>query len=173
MSWVLTPAYVDRFPAQTVNQCLSLPHRLTLHATADGPRLRYEPVRELDGLRAETLLDAADLTPAEASARLAEFAGEPTEIVIEFAGGGRHAVRVDGVDASFTGTRGRIFNDRTVNEVFADGGREYRVHARDAARFDDMTCEIGDDEPVARLTVHRLRSFWPPAQVDFPAGDGA
>ena len=173
MSWVLTPAYVDRFPAQTVNQCLSLPHRLTLHATADGPRLRYEPVRELDGLRAETLLDATDLAPAEASARLAEFAGEPTEIMIEFAGGGRHAVRVDGVDASFTGTRGRIFNDRTVNEVFADGGREYRVNARDAAKFGDTTCEIGGEEPVARLTVHRLRSFWPPAQVDLPAGDGA
>ena len=173
VSWVRTPAYLARFPAQSVNQCLSLPHRLTLHATADGPRLRYEPAAELDGLRTETLLDAMGLTPAEASARLAAFAGEPTEIVIEFAGGGRHAVRVDGVDASFTGTRGRIYNDRTVNEVYADGGREFRVNVRGEDWFDETACVIGGDEPVTRLTVHRLRSFWPPKRLDPPADDGA
>ena len=172
VSWLQPPAYVGRFPGQVTNQCLSLPHELVLHATPDGPRLRYVPVEELEALRVETLLDAADLSPAEAAAKLAAFADEPTEVEIAFAGGGRHDVTINGVDAGFTGESARVFNDRTVTEIYADGGRTYRVAARDPGRFDDRSCEIGGDEPVARLTVHRLRSFWPPAGGANATGGG-
>ena len=165
VGWVRTPAYLDRFPAQLVNQCLSLPHRLTLRATADGPRLRYAPAAELTDLRAETLLDATDLTAAEAAAELAAVAGGPLEVEIGFAGGGRHAVTIGGTDAGFAGVAARVFVDRTVTEIFSENGGSYRVTTRDPARFEDATCEIGGGEPVARLRAYRLRSFWPPAGV--------
>ena len=158
IGWVRTPAYLDRFPAQTVNQCLSLPHRLTLHAAPAGPRLRFEPVAELERLRTETLAEGTDLSPAEATAALAACAGELSEVEIAFAAAGRHAVTIDGVDASFDGTSARIVADRTVTEIYVDGGRRYAVRTRPPERFDDHASAVGGGNGVvASLRVHRLR----------------
>ena len=165
VGWVQPPAYVDRFPTQTVNQALSLPHDLTLHATPDGPRLRFNPSEELAGLRTERLTDAADLDAAAANAVLAG-AGELTETAIEFGNPGRHDLVIGGIDASFEGTSAVIFTDRTVNEIYVDGGRRYIVRTKPAAAFESTASELRTDEPVSRLTIHRLRSIWPPAAAE-------
>ena len=160
VSWVRTPAYIDRFPAQTVNQCLSLPHELTLHVTPDGPRLRYRPVAELIGLREETAFAAKNLSADEAAAALREHAGGPIEVEIAFADDGPHDLTIAGVDAAFSGRSARIYVDRTVTEIYADDGRSYRVSVRSPDRFGADESAVGG--PVASLTVHRLKSFWPP-----------
>ena len=161
IGWAQTPAYTDRFPAQTVNQALSLPHELTLHATPDGPRLRYRPVAELEGLRVGTPAEGRDLSAGRAGELLAAASGGPTETLIEFDRAGRHGLTIDGIDASFEGTSARIFTDRTITEVYADGGRAYTVRARPAATFDSDESGLTADGPVKSLTIHRLRSIWP------------
>ena len=164
IGWVRTATYPDRFPAQTVNQCLSLPHELTLHVTPEGPRLRFRPVAELENLRAERLAAATDPNTAEAALALAACADELTEVNVEFDRAGRHDLTIDGVDASFEGTSARIFTDRTVTELYVDGGRRYEVRTRPAKSFDERHCRVGAGVQV--LTVHRLRSIWPAAPAD-------
>ena len=161
MGWVRTEDYINRFPDQTVNQCLSLPHELTLHATPDGPRLRFDPVGELDALRVETLADVRDLTAAEADRELAAAAGRLSEVRIEFEAAGRHELTINGVDAGFAGTSAVIFTDRTVTELYIDGGRRYEVRTRPDAAFDENTSGLRGDDPVASLKIHALRSIWP------------
>ena len=162
IGWVRTEAYTDRFPAQTVNQCLSLPHELTLHATPDGPRVRYNPVEELNELRTEVLVDAKHLTAAEATTQLGACAGELCELNITFTDGGRHALTANGMDVGFDGTAARIYIDRTVAEVYVDGGRDYSVRTRPPAAFDADNAAVEGEDVVSSLTVRRLRSIWPP-----------
>ncbi|NNJ25943.1 glycoside hydrolase family 32 protein [Alienimonas chondri] len=164
IGWVRTPTYLKQFPGQTVNQCLSLPHDLTLHDTADGPRLRFNPAPEMLGLRTGAVKSWENLTSEAASAALTENAGLLTETLIRFEKDGRHSLTVAGIDVSFEGTSARIFTDRTVTEVYVDGGRRYTVHARSPDAFEARTGSVGEGDPVATLTVHRLKSIWPPAQ---------
>ena len=160
IGWVRTAAFLDRFPAQTVNQCLSLPHELALHATPDGPRLRYRPVEELTGLREATVFEGTDLSADEAAAALREHAGDSAEVEIAFADDSPHDLTIAGVDAAFPGRSARIYVDRTVTEIYADEGRSYRVTVRSPDRFEADDSAVGG--PVALLTVHRLKTFWPP-----------
>ena len=164
VSWVRTPAYVGRFPTQTMNQCLSLPHELTLHVTPDGPRLRYRPVEELEGLRVATVFEGTGLSADGAAAALRKHAVGPIEVEIAFADDGPHDLTIAGVDAAFSGRSARIYVDRTVTEVYADDGRSYRVSVRSPDRFGADDSAVGG--PVESLTVHRLKSFWPPKSAE-------
>ncbi|MFH5804072.1 glycoside hydrolase family 32 protein [Alienimonas sp. DA493] len=170
IGWLRTPLYLERFPNQTVNQCLSLPHELTLHATPDGPRLRFTPVAELTNLRNDLRFEGEDLSADEATAALTAAAGAPSETLITFAEAGRHTLTIDGVDASFEGTSARIFTDRTVTEIYADDGRRLTVRTRPDSAFEDPASRVAAGERVASLRVYGLASIWPPAGSS-PAGD--
>ncbi|QDT17946.1 glycoside hydrolase family 32 protein [Alienimonas californiensis] len=169
IGWLRTALYLDRFPDQTVNQCLSLPHELTLHATPDGPRLRFTPVAEAENLRTDLRAEGEDLSAEQAAELLTAAAAAPSETLVTFAEGGRHTLTIDGVDASFEGTSARIFTDRTVAEIYVDGGHRYVVRTRPDAAFQDAVSRVAPGDRVASLRVYGLKSIWPPAASGSPA----
>jgi len=159
VGWVRTDSYVERFPHQRVNQALSLPHTMTLHDTPDGLRLHYQPVRETRLLRKDVLGWGSDLTAEEANALLQACRGELTEVRITFKNAGEHSLTINGMDAGFTGRTARVFTDRTFNEVYVDGGREYWVRTLPAGEFDARATDIASGA-VETLEIHRLKSIW-------------
>lgn len=139
--------HLGRFPARLVSQGFTLPHEMTLVETPAGPRMAFNPVKELEALRVEELagLDACQ--------------NETTEVVIEFEEGGRHELVINGIDASFEGQRARIFTDRTVNEVYADRGLYYEVRERRKNAFGSTETAVKNGT-IKSLKVYRLKSIW-------------
>ena len=162
MGWVRTSQYVDAFPDQIYSQAFSLPHELTLRRTDEGVRLFYEPVSETEQLRVRLLSDSID--------GLSVCAGELSEVVIEFGKAGRHELTINGIDASFTGTRARIFTDRNFNELYIDGGLEYRVTKRDPAELASSRTAVTSDSKIRSLQVYRLKPIWPGPAADAKNG---
>lgn len=152
IGWARNEANLKRYPDQIVSQGFTLPHEFILQETSEGLRVCLKPVKEVEQLRGELLTSS--------TAGLKVCAGELTEVFIEFADSGRHELMINGITASFTGTSAHIFNDRTFNEVFADGGRRYTVNARKAANV-DSTETVLKSGGVKSLQAYRLKSIWP------------
>ena len=163
IGWARTDAYVQQFPDQIVNQALTLPHELRLHRTKDGLRVFFVPIRELEGLRSCVLAEGKDLTPAMANELLQKCAGELSEVWIEFTGDGLKQIVINGMDASFEGRSARIFTDRTINEVYADGGLSYELRTPNPKDFPSTKTQLNvtDGTDVLVLKIFRLRSIWP------------
>jgi len=94
-----------------------------------------------------------------AHALLQACRGELTEVRITFKNTGEHSLTINGMDAGFTGRSARIFTDRTFNEVYVDGGREYWVRTLPAGEFDARATDIASGA-VETLEIHRLKSIW-------------
>ncbi len=162
IGWVRTDMYVQQFPDQIVNQAFTLPHELTLRETKDGLRVFFSPVKELEQLRGEVLAEGKDLTPAQANELLQKCAGELSEVVIEFADAGAKQLIINGTDASFNGRSARIFTDRTINEVYADGGISYELRKPQPKGFPSTETKLtaAEGTAVRSLKVFRLKSIW-------------
>ncbi|VGO16883.1 Levanase [Pontiella desulfatans] len=147
IGWVRTDAYPKQFPAQIVNQSFTLPHELTLVKAADGLRMAFNPVKEVEKLRGEMLqtLEACE--------------GELTEVLIEFEEDGFHEIMINGIEASFEGRSARIFTDRTFNEVYADGGLYYEVRRRDPINFESTETAVKTGK-IKSFKAYRLQSIW-------------
>ena len=150
IGWVRTTPFATRFPAQIVSQSFTLPQELTLKKTAAGLRMLINPVREAERLRSTTAIATDDL---------ASCAGRSTEVLVAFEDMDRHELIINGIDASFTGRSARIFTDRTFNEVYIDGGREYFSNARKPADVDSTESSISSDK-VKSLQVFEIKSFY-------------
>jgi fructan beta-fructosidase len=163
IGWLRTDSYEKLFPGQIVNQGFTLPHEMTLRETAEGLRVFYSPVKELEKLRGEVLAEGKDLTLARANEMLQKCKGELSETLIEFAVAGTKPLTINGIDASFDGRIARIFTDRTVNEVYADDGISYEIRKRSPANFDATESLLRTDEGVRirSLRIIRLKSIWP------------
>ena len=145
MGWLRTAPDLKSYPSQIVSQSMSLPHEFTLRDTDRGLRLLYQPVAELENLRAEVLTEDVDgLSAAE---------GQLAEVLIEFEDAGTHQLTINGIDASFDGRSARIFSDRNTNEVYIDGGIEYRTYRREPAQTGSTETKVTSDRAIKSLKV--------------------
>lgn len=152
MGWLRTAPDLKSYPDQIVSQSMSLPHEFILRETDRGLRLFYQPVKELETLRAEVLTeDVGGLAAAE---------GQLAEILIEFVNAGTHRLTINGIDASFDGRTARVFSDRNTNEVYIDGGLEYRTYRREPAQTGSTETEVDSKIGIKSLKVFRLKSIW-------------
>lgn len=67
---------------------------------------------------------------------------------------------INGIDASFSGQRARIFTDRNFNEIYIDDGLDYRTTKREAANVISTQTAVTSDSKIKSLQVYRLQSIW-------------
>lgn len=144
------------------SQCFSLSHELNLRHTQYGPRIYCTPVKEVDTLRVETIVSASDVSIEEAQQLLQACNDELTEVQIDLTKPATINLQINGITANFTGTSARIYNDRVINEVYVDGGREYRVNAKPPEDLTDhaTTLSTEGDAKIKSLKVYRLKSIF-------------
>ncbi len=171
-------------PGMPFNQQMFFPCELSLRTTPEGPRLAWNPVRELATLRGRTHRVAEGaLAPGDnplAAVHLREF-----EIEAEIEPGAATAVgfRLRGVPVVYDVARqeltaekskaripleaGRlrlhVLADRRSLEIFGDGGVVY-MPLKIAPPTDDTTLELfarGGTATVRALEVRELKSIWP------------
>jgi sucrose-6-phosphate hydrolase SacC (GH32 family) len=163
---------------------MSLPLELELLETPDGPRLTWQPVRELERLRARSHeTSGLELAPGAANPLgsatgelvevRADFSPDPKAVLtfdvrgvpVEYDAATQH-ITVNGHRAPAPLRNGRqrlaIFLDRTVIEVFASDGLTYvplPVIPDRAKRSVSATVRDGRVRFTA-LTAHELSSIW-------------
>lgn len=162
IGWVLTDVYLEQFPDQVVNQAFTLPHELTLRETADGLRLFFWPVKETENLRGEVLAEGKDLTPSQANELLQKCQRELSEVLIEYADSGPKELVINSINASFNGSKARIFTDRTFNEIYADAGISYELRKLPPKGFESPVTKLTAPEGtvIRSLKIFRLKSIW-------------
>lgn len=173
-------------PGMPFNQAMSIPLELTLHATAEGPRLRWQPVRELAALRANThAIGSVDLPPGGPNP-LAGIDGELVELRVELESAGATETTFDirGVSVAYNfqkqeisvnGSRAKaplvdgkqrliVYLDRTSVEIFASDGLAY-VPFPVIPKAENRTLAIstlGGSVKLNDLAVYELKSAWNP-----------
>ncbi len=172
-----------KYPAMPFNQQYTVPVELTLHSTPEGPRLRMNPVKELETLRAKTH-QWTDLTLKAGENPLAAVKGDLFDVEVEFEPAADTETVFDlrgekvvyharsqtlscgGVRTPLKPEKGiirlRILLDRTSIEVFGNHGRVYLprcIIPKDDNRSLSASC--GKGKVKARfLRVHELKSIW-------------
>ena len=171
------------YPGMPFNQQFTVPVALTLHVTDEGPRIRMNPVKELETLRAKTH-EWTDLTLKAGENPLAGIKGDlfdvevelqpaaDTETVFDLRGekvvydAKNQTLSCGNVRTTLKPRKGaidlRILLDRTSIEVFGNNGRVYIprcIVPKDDNRSLSASC--GKGQVKARfLRVHELKSAW-------------
>ena len=179
MTWMQGGGY----PGMPFNGQMTVPAELTLHSTDEGPRLRINPVKELEALRAKTHA-WKNLVLKTGDNPLAGLQGDLFDVEVEFepAAGTETVFDLRGIKVVYNSeTRTlscgdvktplqpekgavhlRILLDRTSIEVFGNHGRVYIpicIIPEDGNRSLSASC--GRGEVKARfLRVHELKSAW-------------
>lgn len=171
-------------PGMPFNQSMSLPCELGLKTTAQGPRLTWTPVRELEALRSQThSLGALSLSEG-APNPLAPLQSELLELRAEFEPGTANeiAFTLRGVPIKYDATRGEItagnlrasaplqdgkqrltiYLDRTGIEVYASDGLTFvplpiNVNPNDHSLALSVK---GGTAKFSHLDVYELSSAW-------------
>ena len=179
IGWLQAPS-----PGMPFNQAMSLPLELKLRVTAEGPRLAWMPVRELESLRVNAhragafALKEGDANPlAPASAELVELRaefepGDATRVTFNLRGlavvyeTSKGELVVNGHRAPAPLVDGKlrlaVYVDRTASEVFAGDGLTY-VPMPFIPRAEDRSLSVavkGGHAHFAQIEVHELRSIW-------------
>lgn len=166
------------------NQSMTVPLELRLRATAEGPRLTFWPVKELEALRTNThAIKGMTLKPgganplagvrAELVELRAEFApGASTEVVFQVRGA-TVAYNAKAQELAVNGHRApaplrdgkqrlAIYCDRTGLEVFASDGLTYvPMPFQPEAGHRELGVEaVGGEAGLTSLEVHQLDSAW-------------
>ncbi|MBL9175137.1 MAG: hypothetical protein JNL10_16480, partial [Verrucomicrobiales bacterium] len=167
------------------NQSMTVPLELRLAATAEGPRLTWAPVRELEALRKSLRsFGAIQVAPgnpnplAGVNAELVELRadfepGANTETIFTIRGArityhaGTQELAVQGLRAPAPLQNGHqrliVFCDRTGLEIFASDGLTYiPVPFQPASADQSLAIEsLGGTSKFGSLDVFELRSAWP------------
>ena len=172
-------------PGMAFNQLQEFPCELSLRSTPDGPRLAWQPVKELATLRTKSQ-SAGPLTLRAGGANpLAETKGELLEIRADFAPAADSEVvwKVRGIEVRYSAAKQEIsvagqrapaplrdghqrviiLTDRTNLTVWASDGLSY-VPVPVIAKAGDLGAEMsvqGGDVEITTLEAHRLKSIWP------------
>jgi len=179
IGWLQAPS-----PGMPFNQAMSLPLELTLRSTPQGPRLAWNPVKELESLRKQshrpgtTTLKPGDANPLagiedELLEARAEFTPSDTaEVAFTIRGiavvydARKQEISVNGHRAPAPLSGGKqsltIYADRTALEVFASGGLCYvpmPVIPKADQRGAEVTVRQGTAQ-FSRLELHTLKSIW-------------
>ena len=162
IGWVRAGTNLKKFPDAMFNQAFSIPNELTLRETSDGLRVFFWPVKEFEQLRGEVLAEGKDLTPAQANEMLQKCKGQLSETLVEFADAGPKQLVINGIDAGFNGRQARIFNDRTLNDVYADDGLSFQIRLRSPKAYDSTETRLiaAEGTIIRSLKIYRLNSIW-------------
>ncbi len=171
-------------PEMPFNQSLSLPMELRLLSTTSGPRLTWQPVKEMDSLRAKphhlgplSLKDGAVNPLTAITGELFEIRadfipGDAREVAFQVRGvsvvydAQRQEIRVGGHRAPAPLRDGRqqltIFADRTGLDVFAADGLTFVPLPLNLDPNDKSLAVTvqGGTATFTRLDVYALRSLW-------------
>ncbi|MFB6152284.1 MAG: glycoside hydrolase family 32 protein [Haloarculaceae archaeon] len=177
ISWMR--ADVNNYPDMPFNQQLTVPRRLTLRSTDDGPRVFVNPVEELKRLRGESatwsgkeLTDEKATVPADSELLDVEATIEPgtaSTVALNVRGasvrfsvddgrlwGLRNSVKLDGETVDL-----RVLVDRTSIELFVNGGRYQMANvARPNPENTTVAVEARDGSASIDLSAHELESIW-------------
>jgi sucrose-6-phosphate hydrolase SacC (GH32 family) len=172
-----------QYPGMPFNQQMTIPAELTLHSTAEGPRLRMNPIKELESLRRKTHT-WTDLVLKANENPLDELRGDLFDLEVEFQPGAGtqtmfdlrgHKVVYDArtqtlssgkLRTSLKPENGtihlRMLLDRTSIEVFGNQGRVYLplcILPDDENRSLNVSCARGEVKSKF-MHVHELKSAW-------------
>lgn len=183
MGWMQAPS-----PGMPFNQAMSMPLELRLLPTAEGPRLSWRPVRELEALRAKSHPISVDKLDPGSPNPLADVHAELVELRARFVADPQATVtfRVRGASITYDAAKRElvvldhrikipgdsesidlaIYVDRTMMEVFAADGLVYVPMPFLASKEDrDLSVAVeGGDATFSELTVYELKSIWNPAK---------
>lgn len=178
IGWLQAPS-----PGMSFNQAMSLPLELTLRSTADGPRLSWLPVKELQSLRGQFVRLTPEVGPGDPNPldgvtgdvlelRAECTPGDATEIQFTLRGilvtydVKKQELDVHGHRAPAPLRDGKqqliIYVDRTSIEVFAGGGHTY-VPLPTIPKDDDRGATLtvkGGKAKFQRLEAYQLKSIW-------------
>jgi sucrose-6-phosphate hydrolase SacC (GH32 family) len=180
IGWLQAPS-----PGMPFNQAMTVPLVLKLVSTPDGPRLSWQPVRELEALRGQAarsgklLLNPGDANPCRAAAgeqwdliALVE-PGKATEVAFTIRGSAvvydvrKQELVLSGHRAAAPLRDGkldlRILADRTAFEIFAGGGLTYvpmPVIPKAKDRFVAVSVQ-GGPAIFHALDLYEMTSMWP------------
>ena len=172
-------------PGMAFNQLQAFPCELSLRTTPDGPRLAWQPVKEIATLRAKSQrLDPLTLRAGSPNP-LATTRGELLEIRADFAPAADSEVlfKVRGIGIRYSPAKQElsigdfhtfaplrdghqrliILTDRTNLTVWASDGLSY-VPFPVIAKTGDLGIELsatGGDVKFTSLEAHELKSIWP------------
>lgn len=178
-------------PGMPFNQMMCFPCELNLISTADGPRLTWKPVRELERLRRKTVRiaprtlnpgDRPRVSVADAPLEIrAEFEpGEASDLTLEALGiplrfdfkGGRLAVLDRKIPLPLLSGKATatILIDRTSLELFLGDGRIYATFPANPKNSSRSVVLVSrDGKPRIRLCeIHELDSIWSDAESASP-----
>ncbi|OHE82156.1 MAG: hypothetical protein A2107_10920 [Verrucomicrobia bacterium GWF2_62_7] len=179
IGWLQAPS-----PGMPFNQAMSLPLGLKLVSTAEGPRLTWTPVKELEKLRAKShRLGARTLKEGDANP-FAGISSELLEVRADFTPAADATVtfNVRGVEIAYDAAKQElivnnhrapaplrngkqrliIYADRTAFEVFASDGLTY-VPMPVIPKTEDKSLALSIKGGAAQFTsleAHELRSAW-------------
>ncbi|MCS7470003.1 hypothetical protein NZK35_25425 [Stieleria sp. ICT_E10.1] len=71
------------------------------------------------------------------------------------------------------GRSARIFSDRNTNEVYIDGGLEYRTYRREPSQTGSSETKIGSVTAIKSLKVFQLKSIWKAAAATEDTAEAA
>ena len=172
-------------PGMPFNQMMSVPCELSLRTLPEGVRLCWQPVREIEKLRARTTRIDRQLLPPGANP-LGQIVGELFDVQAELGvgraaeiglgvGGTEIVYDVKKSELSCRGKRGplravdgkvrlRMLCDRTSLEIFGNDGELFMPIALpiDEQRRNLSLIARGGDGNIEALQVHELRSTWGP-----------
>jgi len=180
ITWMQKPG---EYPGMPFNQQMTAPSELTLHSSGEGPRLRMNPIRELESLRIGTR-EWKDLALKAGENALDGIEGDLFDLEVEFepAAGSETVLELRGMKVSYdcdarTMLCGdvrttlepvdgaislRILLDRASVEVYGNNGRIYIPQVFFPAEQDlslKAACGRGEVR-VRHLRLHELKSSW-------------
>lgn len=169
------------FRGMPFNQQMSLPLQLTLHSTADGPRLFMNPVEEVSALRMRPVVSRKNRTLRPGRNPLGKVRGGQLEIDLKVKtdSASRFNLDIRGLRIAYDASAGklqvadrtvellpernrvelRIFVDTRSVEIVANRGRLYIPLLQEFAS-DTYALETPSGLRVEELTVYPLRSIW-------------
>ena len=172
-------------PKMPFNQLQTIPCELSLRSTADGPRLRWQPVKEFELLRGQhsNRFDRIKLNLGESHA-LSDFNSELLEVRAVFRPekASRVVIRLRGIDVAYDASKDEfvignhrvsaplhngeqnliLVIDRTMLTVWSSDGLTYIPWPVIPAKQDLSASITVNVAPVEfkRLETHALRSIW-------------
>lgn len=172
-----------QYPGMPFNQQMTFPSELTLHSTKDGPRLRMNPIEEIETLRTKTH-EWNNIVLKESVNPLSGLKGDLFDVEVQFepSDGSETIFDIRGIKfvyncetqtLSSCGTpmklkpingviRLRILLDRTSIEVYGNNGRRYLpliAYPEEDNLSLIATCSKGQVK-ANYLRVHELKSIW-------------
>ena len=169
-------------PQMAFNQSISIPLELSLVSTPDGPRLRFQPVRELEKLRTKNYRVGPHSRPMRRihyqtrKANCWKFAphSRPAATIVRFTVRGvpivydvaKQEISVNDHVAPAPLRDGQqsliIYTDRTAFEIFASDGLTY-VPLPVMPKAENLNVEVsveGGAATFAQLEAYELKSIW-------------